>query len=40
MEWSKADRDRTNPSTTVTVTQAGMPVSSSRNMRLAAEPCK
>ena len=40
MEWSKADRAKTNPSTSVTVTQAEMPVSSSPSMRLAAEPCK
>src|SRR5258705_8561340 len=40
MEWSKADLDKTRPSTRVTVTHVGMPVSSCCSKRLAAEPCK
>ena len=33
MEWSKADRDKTKPSTRVTVMHAGMPISSSPSIR-------
>ena len=38
IEWWKAERASTSPSTSVTVTHAGAPVTSAFSMRLAAEP--
>src|SRR5258705_224936 len=37
MEWWKADRESTNPSTRVTVTHTSSPSPKARNMQLAAE---
>ena len=39
IEWWKAERARTSPSSNVTVMQTGIPSPSPRSIRLAAEPC-
>ena len=40
MEWWKADRARTSPSTSVAVRQTSTPPAIVRSSRLATEPCR